>query len=133
MMQAVDRWFRLWGVVALSALAATAAMLVLRLEAWRVPFVAAHLAALLALLPLGIALVVSTYRAQIRAGHGGLAAVGATLTHDRVATALMLLTFVTAAVSLSQFEGGVRDVRTVANLVTVSVVAVLVVRYLRRR
>ena len=46
-----DRWFRAWGMAALVALAATVSMLLAGAEGWRVPFVAAHLAALLALLP----------------------------------------------------------------------------------
>lgn len=128
-----DRWFRVWGVAALAALAATAAMLALRLEAWRVPFVAAHLAALLALVPLGLALVASTYRAQVRAGNRGFDAVRATLEYDRVATTLTVLAFVAAAVSLSQFDGGIRIVRTVANITTVSMVVTLITRYLRSR
>ena len=132
-MQLVDRWFRVWGVLALLALAATAAMLALRLEAWRGPFVAAHLAALLALFPLGVALVASTYLGRLRTGHSTLGAVGATLTHDRVATALTVLALAAACVSLSQFEVGVRMERTAANLVTVSVVVVLVGRYVRSR
>lgn len=132
-MQLVDRWFRAWGVLALAALGATAAMLALRAEPWRVPFVAAHLAALLALAPLGIALVVSTYVRQLRRGLSAFEAIRATLAHDRVATALTLVAFVAAAVSLSQFEGGVRWVRTTANLVTVTAAVTLIVRYLRSR
>jgi hypothetical protein len=132
-MQIVDRWFRGWGVVALLALGTTAAMLALRAEPWRVPFVAAHLAALLALAPLGVALVVSTYMQQLRSGRGAFEAVGATLAHDRVATALTCVAFVAAGVSLSQFDGGVRWIRTTANLVTVSAAVTLIVRYLRSR
>jgi hypothetical protein len=130
--QLVDRWFRAWGVLALVALAVTAAMLALRAEPWRVPFVAAHLAALVALLPLGVTLVASTYLRQLRMGQSALGAAGATLTYDRVATALTLLALATACVSLSQFAGN-QTVRLVANLVTVSVVVVLVVRYVRSR
>ena len=44
-----DRWFRGWGVGALVALAATVVALLVGYEGWRLPFVLAHLAALLAL------------------------------------------------------------------------------------
>lgn len=128
-----DRWFRAWGALTVLALAVTASMLALRAEAWRVPFVAAHLAALLALAPLSVALVASVYAGYLRAGRGVLGAAGATLAHDRVVTALVLLALASAAGSLSQFEGGVRWLRTAANLVTVSVVVALVGRYLRGR
>ena len=56
-----DRWFRGWGAMAMLALVATGAMLALSLEAWRAPFVLAHLCALLALVPLGVVLVGRTF------------------------------------------------------------------------
>ncbi|MDA0366438.1 MAG: hypothetical protein O2843_11355, partial [Chloroflexi bacterium] len=61
--RALDRLFRVAGAGALIALAATGAALALGVEAWRVPFVLAHLLALVALLPLGVALVLAALRA----------------------------------------------------------------------
>jgi len=52
------------------------------------------------------------------------------LAHDRLATGLVAVALVAAAASLSQFDGGVRAVRSAANLTTVAVIVVLVGRYL---
>jgi len=129
---AADRWFRGWGVAALASLAVTGGMLALRLEAWRTPFVLAHLAALLALVPLGAVLVGRTF-ARYRRERGSLVgALRGTLAHDRLATLLVALALVAVAVSLSQFNDGVRVVRSMANFTTVAVIVVLVRRYLRR-
>jgi hypothetical protein len=126
-----DRWFRGWGVAALVSLAVTLGMLALRLEAWRAPFVLAHLAALLALVPLGVVLVGRTFARYRRERGSVLGAVRGTLAHDRLATLLVAVAFVAAAVSLSQFQDGVRVVRSLANFTTVGVIVVLVGRYLR--
>jgi uncharacterized membrane protein len=128
-----DRWFRSWGLVAVAALLATIASLVAGYEAWRLPFVAAHLAALLALVPLGLVLIGRTFRAAYaeRGSLGG--AVSGLLSHDRVATVLVLVALVAIAVSLSQFQGGIRWLRAVANYTTVGCILALVVRYLRTR
>jgi MFS family permease len=125
-----DRWFRGWGVAALLALLATGAMLALSLEAWRAPFVLAHLCALLALVPLGVVLVARTF-ARYREERGSvLGGVRGTLAHDRLTTLLVAVALVAVAVSLSQFDGGVRAVRSAANLTTVAVIVALVGRYL---
>jgi hypothetical protein len=125
-----DRWFRGWGAAALLALLATGAMLALSLEAWRAPFVLAHLCALLALVPLGVVLVVRTF-ARYRAERGSLlGGVRGTLAHDRGSTLLVAVALVAVVVSLSQFDGGVRAVRSAANLTTVAMILVLVGRYL---
>lgn len=126
-----DMWFRGWGLGALVALVGTAVMLVLGVDAWRVPFVIAHLSGLLALAPLGVVLVVTTLGRYWREMHSIAGAVGGLLSHDRLVTYLVLASFVTAGVSLSQFEGGVRWVRAAANYSTVAIVLVLVWRYLR--
>jgi hypothetical protein len=124
-----DRWFRGWGVAALLALPAAGAMLALRLEAWRAPFVLAHLCALLALVPLGVVLVARTF-ARYREERGSVpGAVRGTLAHDRVATILVAVALVAVAVSLSQFDGGMRLVRSTANLTAVAMIVVLVGRY----
>lgn len=117
-----DRWFRTAGAVTLGLLALTAALLAAGASAWRPTFVLAHLAALIALAPLGAVLV---WRAARQEG-GLLPAVR----RHRFATALVGLAFVAIAVSLLNFEDGIRWLRRVANLTTVSVVLVLVARYL---
>jgi hypothetical protein len=127
-----DRWFRGWGVAALLALLATGVMLALSLEAWRAPFVLAHLCALLALVPLGVVLVARTFARYYEERRSLLAAVRGTLGHDQLATALVVVALVAVVVSLSQFDGGVRAVRSAANLTTVTVIVVLVGQYLRR-
>jgi hypothetical protein len=127
-----DRWFRGWGVAALLALLATGVMLALSLEAWRAPFVLAHLCALLALVPLGVVLVSRTF-ARYRTERGSLlGGVQGTFAHDRVTTLLVAVALVAVVVSLSQFDGGVRVVRSAANLTTVAMILALVGRYLRR-
>lgn len=127
----LDRLFRVAGAGALVALAATGAALALGVEAWRAPFVLAHLLALVALLPLGIALVV----AALRAGHAErgtpTGALSAMIARFPVDTVLVVLALLGVAVTLSQFDGGVRTVRSAANVVTVGAVVALVARYLR--
>lgn len=128
---AADRWFRGVGLVAVALLATTVAMLALRLDAWRAPFVFAHLAALLALVPLGLVIVWQTYARGYEERRSILGALQATLTHDRVTTLLVLLVLVAVATSLSQFNGGIRELRAGANFTAVGTIVVLVVRYLR--
>ncbi|MFA7248912.1 MAG: hypothetical protein WC273_04705 [Dehalococcoidia bacterium] len=118
----VDRWFRIAGVATLLALAVTIAMLLGGVESWRVPFVAAHLAALAALLPLGIALVVLGYREA--GGPGAMLA-----RHWRI---VLVLAVIAASVTVTGMEFTAnRDIRRVSNIVTVSLVVLLVVQYLR--
>ena len=127
----VDGWFRGWGFGAIAALVGTLGMLALRMPEWRVPFVIAHVAALLAVAPLGVVLVGQTfarYRRESGSVAGGLRGL---FTHDRLVTALVLASFVTAAVSLSQFQGGIRWLRALANYSTVAIVVTLTSRYLR--
>ena len=103
-----DRWFRGWGVAALLALLATGAMLAFSLDAWRAPFVLAHLCALLALVPLGVVLVGRTFARYYEERGSVLGGVRGTLAHDRLATVLVAVALVAVVVSLSQFDGGVR-------------------------
>ena len=126
-----DRWFRGWGVAALVALAATALLLAGGSKGWRVPFVLAHLAALLALAPLGGVLLVQALVEGYRASGSPAGAVGAAVGRHRLVAALLALVVVTVAVSLANFAGGTRWLRAAANLVTVAIVLLLVARYLR--
>ena len=127
----VDGWFRGWGFGAIAALVGTLAMLWLQMPEWRVPFVVAHLAGLLAVAPLGVVLVGQTF-ARYRRSSGSVAGgLRGLFTHDRLVTALVLASFVTAGVSLSQFQGGIRWLRALANYSTVAIVVTLVWRYLR--
>lgn len=120
---AADRLFRIAGGCAIGALILTAGALAADREWWRTPFVAAHLAALVALLPLGIMLAVDAAR---RAD-----SVAALLRRHRGTVLLLAVIVVTVAVSLANFEGGSRIARRVANLTTVAIVLLLIVRYLR--
>lgn len=117
----VDRLFRVLGIVTIVALAVTIAMLLVGAEAWRVPFVAAHLAGLIALAPLGVVLMVLAYRDA-----GGLSSMIAR--HALVAAALAVIA-VCVTVTGMEFTAN-RDVRRISNIVTVSVVVLLVARYL---
>lgn len=117
-----DRWFRILGFATLMALASTGVLLFAEGSAWRVMFVITHLAALLALLPLGVVLVLRAYQHD-----GGLVAMA--VRHPLIGALLACLA-VTVTLSLLNFEGD-RDVRRIANLTTVAIVLVLVVRYLR--
>jgi len=121
-LRAVDRLFRVSGIVTLIALAATIAMLITGIATWWMPFVAAHLTALIALLPLGLVLIAYGYREA-----GGVAPMIAR--HGIVAAALAVIA-VSVTVTLLEFSTN-RDVRRVANIVTVSLVVLLVVHYLR--
>ncbi len=129
-LRVTDRWFRAWGLGCVAALGVTGVMLAMGADGWRAPFVAAHLAALLALLPLGLALVADALVRSVRVQGSARIALLAVVNGHRVESALVALAFVGAAVSVSQFSDGIRAVRTGANIVTVSAVLILVVRYL---
>lgn len=116
-----DRWFRLAGLGNLAVLAVTGILLLAGVEAWWVPFVLAHLMALVALLPLALVLLVKAMRE---------AGPAATVRRYPLATALVAALAVTLTLSLMNFEGN-REVRRVANLGSVALILVLVVRYLR--
>lgn len=122
-----DRSFRLFGKLAIALLLATAGLLAADIEAWRSVFALAHLVALVALLPLGAALVVHAFREAAARGEPGLRAV---LTRHRLVAVLLAVAVVTIALSLANFEGGSRAIRRVANLTTVAIVLVIVSRYL---
>ncbi|MEX2446231.1 MAG: hypothetical protein WD734_02740 [Dehalococcoidia bacterium] len=126
-----DLWFRAWGVAALAALLVTLGSLLAGIGDWRLPFVLAHLAALSALVSLGTVLVVEALVEGHRAegSTGGMTA--HVLRRHGVVVALLGVVAVTIAVSLANFEDGVRWVRTAANLSTVAIIVVLVARYLR--
>ena len=127
-----DAWFRGWGVATLAGLATTGVLLAARAEAWRSVFALSHLAALLALVPLGVVLVATHYVASRRTTRGPfIAAVWLVGTH-RLETALTLLAFLGVAITLWQFDG-MREVRQASNAVTVAAVVALVGRYLRPR
>ena len=122
-----DRNFRIFGKLAVALLLATAGLIAADVDAWRAVFAAAHLAALIALLPLGVALIVEAFREARAAGDPGLRGV---LRRHRTVAILVAVALVTIALSLANFEGGSRAVRRVANLSTVGIVLVLVWRYL---
>ncbi len=126
-----DRWFRGAGVATLGLLGITGVTLALGHEVWRSIFALAHLAALIALAPLGLLLVArAVIQARLETGSTATA-VPAVARRYPVVTALVLLSFLTAGISLANFPDGERWVRTVANLSTVAIVVGLVVHYLR--
>lgn len=127
----MDRSFRVFGVVALLMLALTAGSLATGIGAWRVPFVIAHLATLLALAPLGLVLVVEAIAQAVREGGSLGRAPAALLRRHGFVLLLLAVISVTIAVSLANFAGGTRWLRTTANLISVAVIVTLVVRYLR--
>ncbi len=122
-----DRNFRFFGKITVALLLATAGLIAADIAAWRGVFASAHLAALVALLPLGVALVAHAFRQARSAGDPGL---GGVLRRYRVVAILLAVTAVTVALSLANFEGGSRLVRRAANLTTVGIALVLVWRYL---
>jgi len=99
-------------------------------EAWRPVFAFAHLAALIALAPLGVMLVRQAFAEARREGDPGIA--GVWRRHRSVAVILGIVA-ITVAVSLLNFQDGIRWLRRVANLTTVALVLVLVARYLTWR
>jgi len=123
----LDRNFRLFGKLAIALLLATGGLLAAGVDAWRAVFALAHLAALVALLPLGIALIAHAFRAAAAEGEGGLMSV---LRRHRLVAVLLAITVVTVVLSLANFEDGSRLIRRTANFTTVGIVLVLVLRYL---
>ena len=126
-----DRVFRVFGILAVVSLALTFGSLATGIGAWRVPFVATHLATLLALAPLGVVLVVEAIAQATReAGSFGGAPAALVRRHGLVMLLLAIIA-VSIAVSLANFSGGTRWLRAVANYTSVAVILVLVARYLR--
>lgn len=126
-----DRWFLGWGVTALVALAVTALSLATGRGAWRIPFVLAHVAALLAFVPLGGVLIVQALAEGYRVAGSLTGTPAAVARRHPLVLLLLAIIGVTVAVSLANFADGTRWLRAVANLVTVAIVLALVARYLR--
>jgi len=122
-----DRNFRFFGKVTLALLLATAGLIAADVDAWRGVFAFAHLAALVALLPLGITLIAHAFREARAEGAPGLLGV---LRRHRLVAVLLGVVLVTVVLSLANFEDGNRLVRRTANLTTVGIALVLVWRYL---
>ena len=118
----VDCWFRFAGIAAILALVVTIGMRTAGAEGWRGPFTAAHLAALSALLPLGIALIVHVYR---EAG-----SLGAMISRHRLVAGALLVIAVCVVVTQVTFTA-YPAVRRVSNYVNVSIILLLIVHYLR--
>jgi hypothetical protein len=121
MLRRADRWFRAAGILTLALLVATLGLLAAGADAWRPVFALAHLAALIALVPLGVVLVVETLRRE-----GSL---GAVVRRHRTVAVILAVVVVTIVVSLLNFDDGIRWLRRVANLTTVALILVLVARY----
>lgn len=125
-----DLLFRLAGAGALALLAATAVLLAFGVDAWRAVFAFAHLLALIALAPLGVVLVRRAFAEARAEGDPGIG--GVWRRHQSVAIILAIVV-ITVAVSLLNFQDGIRWLRRVANLSTVALVLLLVARYLSWR
>ena len=127
---AADRLFRIGGVTTLLLLLATISPGLAGAGAWRLLFTAAHLAALVALLPLSL---VMARHAFARARADGRPGIRGVMRRYRGTVALLLLLAVAVAISLVNFEDGNRALRRLANYTTVAAALVLVVRYLHWR
>jgi len=118
----VDRSFRIFGIVTLVGIAITILGAMNGAGWWRPVFSASHLAALIALVPLGVALVVYAYR---EAG-----SLGAMLSrHARIVITLAVIA-VSVTITLVEFDGN-RTVRRISNFTTVGLVLLLIVHYFR--
>lgn len=125
---AADRTFRLGGAAALLLLLATVGLALAGVGAWRPVFTAAHIAALVALLPLSF---VMTRYAFARARADGRPGIRGVMHRYRGTVALLVLVAIAVAISLANFDDGNRTLRRLANYTTVAAALVLVARYLR--
>jgi len=123
-----DWLFRNAGKVTIAMLLTTLALRAVGAEYWTAVFSLAHIVALVALLPLGAALLGHGFRRASRAGQPGILGV---LRRYRTVALVLAVIVVAVAVTLVTFEDGPRPVRQAANLTTVVLVVLLVVRYLR--
>ncbi len=123
-----DWVFRNAGKVTIALLLTTLALLVVDADYWVSTFLLAHLAALVALLPLGVVLV---RHAFARAAAEGDPGPGGVMSRYRDVVVVLLLIAIAVTVTLVNFEDGIRWLRRVANFVTVGLVLFLVVRYMR--
>ncbi len=129
----VHRWFLACAATTAASLAVTVGALAVGVGWWRGPFVLAHAAALLALIPLAIAVLTVAWRRERQQTAGNRAALRALLRRHRQEAALAAMALGTAAVSLSQFPEGVRALRATANGFTIGLMFLLVLRYGRAR
>lgn len=123
-----DWVFRNAGKVTIAMLLTTLALRVVGADYWTAIFDLAHLAALVALVPLGVVLVRYGFRRASEAGDGGLLGV---LRRYRTVAIILAAIVGAVTVTLVTFEDGPRTLRQTANLTTVAMVLLLVVRYLR--
>ncbi len=121
-LRAADRLFRIAGIVTIAGLVVALGMRLAGSATWWVPFVAAHLGALIALLPLGVVLVVRAVREA-----GGL--LPAVTRHAAVTIALLVIAG-SVTTTLLEFSAN-PGVRRVSNFLTVALVLLLVARYLQ--
>ena len=112
----------------LALLLVTLGLYAVESAAWRTLFTLAHLAALAALLPLGIVLVRHAFRQARLSGDPGIVGV---FRRYRATIVVLALIALAVAISLANFEDGSRLARRSANFITVGLVLMLVIRYLR--
>ena len=120
-LRTVDRSFRILGVLSLVTLAITIVMRTNGMEGWRWPFYVAHLAALFALVPLGLVLIARGWRET-----GSLGALISRYALIAAAIAVILVCVVVTQVTFTAYP----DIRRASNYVTVGIVALLILRYL---
>jgi len=123
----VDLLFRVAGSAAVVLLAATIALGMAGVEAWRTVFTLAHVAALIALAPLGVVVGWHGFAEAARRGDPGL---GGVWRRYRQVIFVLFVIAVAVVVSLLNFEDGNRGLRRAANYTTVLLSLVLVLRYL---
>ncbi|MDA1010175.1 MAG: hypothetical protein O2888_01730, partial [Chloroflexi bacterium] len=99
----VDRLFRVGGIVTLALLAVTVTLGLAGVEAWRYAFTAAHVSALVALGPLGVALVRLGLRQAALAGDPGPAGV---VRRYRGTVVALVVVLIAVDASLANFEDG---------------------------
>ena len=118
----VDRLFRIFGVLTIVGVGITIYGAMNAAPWWRPVFSLSHLTALIALVPLGVALIVLAYR---EAGSLGAMVSG----HSLIVGALLVIA-VSVTITLVEFNGN-RTVRRISNFTTGTLVVLLVVHYFR--
>ncbi len=118
----VDRSFRILGIVSLVTLAITIVMRTSGMEGWRWPFYVAHLAALFALVPLGLVLIAQAYRET-----GSVGAMLARHSMIAAAIAVILVCVVVTQVTFTSYP----DIRRASNYTTVGIIGLLILQYFR--
>ena len=122
MLRLADRSFHIFGIITVVGVVLTVLGVAVGAVWWRPVFSVSHVTALIALVPLGLALIVYAYREA-----GSLGAMWSR--HTKIVVVLAVVA-VSVTITLVEFDGN-RAVRRISNFTTIGLVLLLIAYYVR--